>query len=103
METAHTWQPGSRMGADSSRGDRPAPANSTPSGGGTPNVEGGSRPSAAGAGADALLDALPPEMKGLQEQIRRVAPQDTTLLLVGETGTGKTRLARLVHDLSPRR
>jgi len=52
---------------------------------------------------EALLDALPPEMKGLQEQIRRVAPQETTLLLVGETGTGKTRLARLVHDLSPRR
>jgi two-component system response regulator HydG len=42
-------------------------------------------------------------MKGLQEQIRRVAPQETTLLLVGETGTGKTRLARFVHDLSPRR
>jgi transcriptional regulator with PAS, ATPase and Fis domain len=52
---------------------------------------------------EALLDALPPEMQGLAEQIRRVAPQDTTLLLVGETGTGKTRLARLVHDLSPRR
>jgi transcriptional regulator with PAS, ATPase and Fis domain len=32
-----------------------------------------------------------------------VAPQETTLLLVGETGTGKTRLARLVHELSPRR
>jgi transcriptional regulator with PAS, ATPase and Fis domain len=52
---------------------------------------------------DSVLDALPPEMRGLQEQIRRVAPQETTLLLVGETGTGKTRLARLVHELSPRR
>jgi transcriptional regulator with PAS, ATPase and Fis domain len=40
---------------------------------------------------------------GLMAQVRRVAPQDTTLLLTGETGTGKTRLARLVHELSPRR
>src|SRR5262249_24085399 len=32
-----------------------------------------------------------------------VAPQQTTVLLMGETGTGKTRLARLLHDLSPRR
>jgi two-component system response regulator HydG len=37
------------------------------------------------------------------EQIHRVAPQDTTLLLGGETGTGKTRLARFIHELSPRR
>jgi DNA-binding NtrC family response regulator len=32
-----------------------------------------------------------------------VARQETTLLLSGETGTGKTRLARLLHELSPRR
>lgn len=39
----------------------------------------------------------------LLEQVQRVAPQDTTLLLGGETGTGKTRLARFIHELSPRR
>jgi two-component system response regulator HydG len=41
-------------------------------------------------------------MAEMMEQARRVAPQDTTLLFTGETGTGKTRLARLIHDLSPR-
>ena len=38
----------------------------------------------------------------LMSQVRQVAPQDTTILLSGETGTGKTRLARLIHQLSPR-
>jgi len=37
------------------------------------------------------------------EQVRRVAPQDTTILLGGETGSGKTRLAGVIHRLSPRR
>jgi two-component system response regulator HydG len=37
------------------------------------------------------------------DQVRRIAPQETTILLEGETGTGKTRVARIIHDLSPRR
>src|SRR5205085_4570693 len=52
---------------------------------------------------DPFLDAFPPEFRLFREQLRRVVPQETTLLLTGETGTGKTRLARLVHELSPRR
>jgi len=59
--------------------------------------------------APPLSPTLPEEegpdagLESLLAQVRRVAPQETTLLLSGETGTGKTRLARLVHELSPRR
>jgi DNA-binding NtrC family response regulator len=42
-------------------------------------------------------------MGDLMGQVQQVAPQETFLLLGGETGSGKTRLARLVHELSPRR
>jgi DNA-binding NtrC family response regulator len=42
-------------------------------------------------------------IRQLTDQIYRVAPQETTILLTGETGTGKTQLARVIHDLSPRR
>jgi DNA-binding NtrC family response regulator len=43
-----------------------------------------------------------PQVFQVLEHLTRVAIHDVTILLVGETGTGKTTLARMVHDLSPR-
>jgi DNA-binding NtrC family response regulator len=41
-------------------------------------------------------------MRSLFASVRRVAPQDTTVLVTGETGTGKELVALAVHELSPR-
>jgi len=38
----------------------------------------------------------------LREQVQRVAPHDTAVLVVGESGTGKQALARYIHDCSAR-
>ena len=39
----------------------------------------------------------------LLKQVRKLAPLDINVLLQGETGTGKTQLARVIHHLSARR
>lgn len=38
----------------------------------------------------------------LEEFVRKVAPTEATILLSGESGTGKSELAKLIHELSAR-
>src|ERR1043166_4824364 len=63
---------------------------------------------------DLEVDAIPtkscptligdsPVMQKLFTVIDRVAPNDSSVLLVGATGTGKELVARAIHDKSPRR
>jgi two-component system, NtrC family, response regulator AtoC len=41
-------------------------------------------------------------LRAVLAQLRKVAPQKTTVLIQGESGTGKELVARALHDLSPR-
>ncbi len=43
-----------------------------------------------------------PAMQSLMTMLSRIAPTDATVLLTGETGTGKTALCQLIHRMSPR-
>jgi formate hydrogenlyase transcriptional activator len=43
-----------------------------------------------------------PALESVLEQVERVAPTQATVLIQGETGTGKELIARAVHNLSPR-
>src|SRR5882724_275004 len=42
-------------------------------------------------------------LRRVLKQVETVAPTDSTVLIYGDTGTGKELIARAIHDLSPRR
>jgi two-component system NtrC family response regulator len=44
-----------------------------------------------------------PELQAVVEVVRRVAPTKATVLVQGETGTGKAHVAQALHEASPRR
>jgi formate hydrogenlyase transcriptional activator len=43
-----------------------------------------------------------PALEAVLEQVERVAPTDSTVLIQGETGTGKELIAHAIHQLSSR-
>jgi len=60
-------------------------------------------------GEDRFVSGLPdfigmtPSVRRLSSLVHMVAPRDTTVLITGESGTGKDLVAKALHNLSPRR
>jgi two-component system NtrC family response regulator len=52
-------------------------------------------------GLDSIV-AESPQMSQVLELVVRVAPTETTVLILGESGTGKELIARAIHGRSPR-
>ncbi|HEY4050025.1 MAG TPA: sigma 54-interacting transcriptional regulator, partial [Acidobacteriaceae bacterium] len=44
-----------------------------------------------------------PKFRAVLDDIKMVAPVDCSVLVQGETGTGKEVIAQAIHDASPRR
>lgn len=55
-----------------------------------------------GSGFQQIIGASP-VMQNVLYKIRQVAPLDATVLVLGETGTGKELIARAIHNTSPRK
>jgi transcriptional regulator with GAF, ATPase, and Fis domain len=50
---------------------------------------------------EAIVGASPP-LRAVLSHVAKVAPTDSTVLITGETGTGKELIARAIHTRSPR-
>jgi DNA-binding NtrC family response regulator len=53
-------------------------------------------------GATPLIIGESPAIQALRDNIHHIAPTDSTVLVLGETGTGKELVARAIHESSPR-
>lgn len=51
--------------------------------------------------AASAVEGTSPHMAGVRAAIRRIAPSRSTVLITGETGTGKELVSELIHGLSP--
>ncbi|HWL06886.1 MAG TPA: sigma-54 dependent transcriptional regulator [Planctomicrobium sp.] len=54
-------------------------------------------------GVTRQFETRSPELKQMLDDLMIAAGHDVTILLIGETGSGKTFLSNLVHESSPRR
>lgn len=52
---------------------------------------------------DVLKEIKSPAMRELYELVERVAPTNVNVLILGESGVGKERIAHLIHEKGPRR
>lgn len=66
-----------------------------------PNVE--TAPLASLTGISRRYETNSPQFKQVLQDLEVAARHDVTILLIGETGAGKTFLSRLIHEVSPRR
>ncbi|RJP25143.1 MAG: sigma-54-dependent Fis family transcriptional regulator [Candidatus Omnitrophota bacterium] len=57
---------------------------------------------AAVEGFEGIIGESPP-IRSLRERIKQIAPSKATVLITGETGTGKELVAQAIHNLSPRK
>lgn len=62
----------------------------------------GKVPALKAAGGSELLVGRSPAMVAVYKLLARVARNDATVLITGETGTGKEQVARAIHQASPR-
>jgi DNA-binding NtrC family response regulator len=67
-----------------------------------PAANGGSGLPAAGTGLERIIGASA-AMRRVKEQVLAVAESQGTVLICGESGSGKEVIARAIHELSPRK
>ena len=54
------------------------------------------------SGINRRFETLTPRLKRMLEELAIAADKDVTMLLIGETGSGKTYLSNLIHEVSRR-
>jgi len=69
------------------------------------SVEGVNRVPPSEKGAERRFEQIignSPVLESVLADVERVSPTDSTVLVLGETGTGKELIARAIHNISPR-